>query len=263
MRQPRERTGQFAAVAHPESGVTLPASASPDLIPHPELLKVLESAAQLQRVVPDAVLVGGTVSAAYAGHRLSFDHDHVLAHLQSRYEAVLEAVEATDGWATSVRASKPPMTIMGKLGGVEAGLRQLRRSVPLETRMLTLPSGHQVQIPTADEALRVKAYLVVQRNLVRDYLDVAALSDRLGLDAAAGVLSGIDGFYVDRSGLDESVVSELVGRLADPHPNDSAVLTGLSRYKGLAKRWQDWNEVIGVCRELAKLIVADRTRGDV
>lgn len=172
-------------------------------------------------------------------------------------------MEATDGWATSVRASKPPMTIMGALGGVQAGLRQLRRSVPLETRMLRLPSGHQVQIPTADEALRVKAYLVVQRNQVRDYLDVAAMSDRLGLDAAAGVLSDIDSFYVDRSGLDESVVSELVVRLAKPHPNDSAVLTGLFRYKGLAKRWQDWNKVVDVCVELAQNIIADGTGGHV
>ena len=32
-------------------------------------------------------------------------------------------------------------------------------------------SGQTVVAPTADEALRVKAYLVVQRNVVRDYLD--------------------------------------------------------------------------------------------
>jgi hypothetical protein len=48
-------------------------------------------------------------------------------------ELVLEAVEATEGWATSVRASRPPMTIMGSLGGIEAGLRQMRRARPLET----------------------------------------------------------------------------------------------------------------------------------
>lgn len=50
-----------------------------DLPPMPDvLLEVLTSAARLQAVVPDAVLVGGTVSAIDAGHRLSFDHDHVL-----------------------------------------------------------------------------------------------------------------------------------------------------------------------------------------
>lgn len=73
----------------------------------------------------DVVAVCGSVAAMYAGHRQSFDHDHVLRDLAGRYEQVLEAAEATEGWATSVRASKPPFTIMGKLGGIEAGLRQL------------------------------------------------------------------------------------------------------------------------------------------
>ena len=42
------------------------------------LTQVLESAARLQRLVPDAVLVGGSAAALHAGHRDSFDHDHVL-----------------------------------------------------------------------------------------------------------------------------------------------------------------------------------------
>ncbi|MYA18634.1 MAG: hypothetical protein F4Z28_18660, partial [Gammaproteobacteria bacterium] len=79
----------------------------------PTLRRVLASAARLQSVVPDAVLVGGSAAALHAGHRVSLDHDHVLADLVDRYEAVLEAVESTEGWATSVRASKPPFTIMG------------------------------------------------------------------------------------------------------------------------------------------------------
>lgn len=227
--------------------------------PPVDLLPVLKSAAQLQKVVPDAVLVGGSAAAAHAGHRISFDHDHVLA-LRERYEAVLEAMEATDGWATSVRASKPPMTIMGRLGGIEAGLRQLRRTAPLQTQILELPDGSQVRIPTLAEALRVKAYLVVQRNQVRDYLDVAALADRAGLPEAAAVLDGIDAFYGDRSGDNESVVSALVPRLASPTPRDRRTLDQLSRYKGLSERWQDWNETLRVCRDLAQLMVGD---GDV
>ena len=62
------------------------------------------------------------------GHRESFDHGHVVEDLSSRYEQTLDAVEATEGWVTSVRASRPPFTLMGSLGGVEAGLRQLRRT---------------------------------------------------------------------------------------------------------------------------------------
>jgi hypothetical protein len=82
----------------------------------PTLRQVLASAARLQEVVPDAVLVGGSAAALHAGHRDSFDHDHVVADLVDRYESVLEAVEATEGWATSVRASKPPFTIIGEPG---------------------------------------------------------------------------------------------------------------------------------------------------
>ena len=48
-----------------------------------------------------------------------------------------------------------------------------------------LPSGATVRVPTLAETLRVKAYLVVQRNQVRDYLDVAALADHAGVTEAA------------------------------------------------------------------------------
>lgn len=44
---------------------------SPDSMP--EWDSVLSSAAHLQRILPGAVLVGGTAAAAHAGHRLSVD----------------------------------------------------------------------------------------------------------------------------------------------------------------------------------------------
>jgi hypothetical protein len=217
----------------------------------PILERVLASAARLQEVVPDAVLVGGSAAALHAGHRDSFDHDHVLPDLVERYEAILEAVEATDGWATSVRASKPPFTIMGSLGGVAAGLRQLRRSRPLETCEVEVADGAVVVAPTAPEALRVKAYLVVQRNVVRDYLDVVALADLLGDEAAVDILGRIDDYYVDRSEEEGSVLTALVAALAEPTPRDTDVIDELPRYKGLDPRWHDWGEVVAVCRELA------------
>jgi len=212
---------------------------------------VLRSAAALQRAVPDAVLVGGSAAAYHAGHRVSFDHDHVLADLVERYDSVLEAVEATEGWATSVRASRPPFTLMGSLGGVEAGLRQLRRSVPLETVRIALPGGDEVTAPTIEEALRVKAYLVVARNQVRDYIDVAALADRLGLPDAVAVLRDIDRYYRDRSEDEESVATALAERLAAPAPRDRRVITELASYKGLAPRWHSWADVVAVCTALA------------
>jgi hypothetical protein len=143
------------------------------------------------------------------------------------------------------------MTIMGSLGGIEAGLRQLRRSRPLETMVVGVGDGLEVVAPTAAEALRVKAYLVVQRNVVRDYLDVVALADHLGIDQAVEVLSHIDDFYDDRSGASGSVLTSLVLALADPSPRDPAVTAELPRYKGLAERWHRWSDIVDACGELS------------
>lgn len=221
---------------------------------------MLESAARLQEIVPDAVLVGGSAAAYYAGHRESFDHDHVVADLASRYADVVEAVEATEGWATSVRASSPPLTLLGSLDGVEAGLRQLRRTRPLEIEVVDL-RGHALRVPTLEEILRIKAYLVVQRNQVRDYLDVVALADRIGAEGAASTLRGIDAYYADRSEEEDSVLTVLVQRLAQPDPRDRRVTRQLGSYKGLAARWQDWGDVTTACRVLADAVVEQLEEG--
>jgi hypothetical protein len=220
------------------------------------LQRVLESAARLQQLVPDAVLVGGSAAALHAGHRESFDHDHVLVDLDQRYAQVVEAVEASDGWATSVRASRPPMTIMGSLDGIQAGLRNLRRTRPLETVRIEVAPGAIVTAPTAEEALRVKAYLVVQRNAVRDYLDVVALAEHIGVDHAGEILRHIDDYYDDRSQQAGSVRTSLALALADPKPVDVDVIAELPRYRGLDPRWHDWAAVVAACRDLA-LEVAD------
>lgn len=219
--------------------------------PPQSLDAVLRSAAKLQRLVPDAVLVGGSAAALYAHHRASFDHDHVVADLAQRYEQVLDAVEASDGWATSVRASRPPMTILGSLDGVEAGLRQMRRTRPLETVEFELDNITRLQVPTQHEILRIKSYLIVQRNYVRDYLDVVALADSIGIDEAVIVLQGIDEYYEDRSEEDGSVLTALVAALADPSPRDTDVIAELPRYKGLAPRWHEWKAVVQNCQEIA------------
>lgn len=218
----------------------------------PTLRTVLESAAKLQEIVPDAVLVGGSAAALYAGHRDSFDHDHVLQDLVDRYGIVLDAVEASEGWATSIRSSKPPFTVLGSLDGVEAGLRQLRRSLPVETTEYDLGDGRTVVVPTLEETLRIKAYLVVQRNATRDYLDVVALAETLGLEGAVQVLRDIDTYYVDRSNTDESVLTTLILRLTSPEPKDPEVTTQLKSYKGLVPRWQEWGAVVEACHELAQ-----------
>lgn len=222
---------------------------------------VLASAAHLQELVPDTVLVGGTAAALHAGHRVSFDHDHVLVDLAARYAEVVEAVEASEGWVTSVRASSPPLTLLGSLDGIEAGLRQLRRTRPLEVQQYAVADGRTVRAPTLEEMLRVKAYLVVQRNAVRDYLDTVALADRLRPDPASVVLGGIDDYYADRSAQDDSVLTSLVIRLSEPAPRDVRVTRQLGSYKGLDPRWHEWSAVVEACHALADALVARREEG--
>lgn len=221
------------------------------MVRSPRLQQVLASAARLQQLVPDAVLVGGSAAALHAGHRESFDHDHVLIDLDQRYAQVLDAVEASEGWATSVRASRPPLTIMGSLDGVQAGLRNLRRTLPLETVRVDISPGTSVIVPTLEEMLRVKAYLVVQRNVVRDYLDVVALAAHMGISRAGEVLRGIDDYYDDLSQTFGSVRTSLALALAQPGPHDVDVIPELPRYRGLDPRWHDWSSVVAACEVLA------------
>ncbi len=215
---------------------------------------MLRSAARLQDVVPDAVLVGGAAAALRAGHRDSFDHDHVLPDLQDRYAEVLEAVEATEGWVTSVRASSPPLTLLGRLGGIEAGLRQLRRTRPLEIELVVV-DGMALRVPTAAETLRVKSYLVLLRNQVRDYLDVVAMADRLSIPTAAEVIAGIDHYYTDRSGEADGVLTGVIQRLSEPNPRDTRVTRQLWAYKGLDPRWHQWSAVVAKSQELADAVL--------
>jgi hypothetical protein len=95
------------------------AESDPPGLARSELVRVLESAARLQEVVPDAVLVGDSAAALWANHRSSFDHDHVLEDLSTRFDAVLEAIEATDGWVTN--RVTPGKIILGDLGDIESG----------------------------------------------------------------------------------------------------------------------------------------------
>lgn len=215
----------------------------------PELLAVLESASRLQRMVPDAVLVGGSAAALYAGHRDSYDHDHVLADLRGRFDVVLEALESEGDWVTN--RVVPGKLILGQLGDIEAGVRQMIRTRPLETARVTLPSGGALTVPTAEEALRVKAFLMVRRNRTRDYLDVAALADRYGIRAAARVLARIDDYYADQHEGGRGVAAQVVRQLASPRPADTSVTRQLDAYRNLAARWTDWGEVRSVCARLA------------
>ena len=224
-----------------------------------ELSAVLRSAARLQEAVPDAVLVGGTAAALYAGHRDSFDHDHVVSDLRERFELILEAIESEGDWVTN--RVVPGKLILGRLGDIEAGVRQMIRRRPLETVEIEVGS-RRLRVPTAEETLRIKAFLIVRRNQTRDYLDTAALSSRYGLQESARVLASIDDYYGDQQ-LEASpddagagVASQLVRQLSDPRPADPSVTGELDSYRNLSGEWTSWKYVRGVCAELADAILA-------
>lgn len=215
----------------------------------PFLGEVLASAARLQEIVPDAVLVGGTAAAVHAHHRHSVDHDHVVTDLRDRFEAVLDALEADPAFV--LNRITPGKIILGQLDGIEVGVRQLIRSRPLEVEDFDLPDGTKVRVPTLDESLRIKAYMIVKRNHVRDYLDVAALSAITGTKHAARVLARSDEFYTDPEKGDGSFPGQLVHQLGNPRPRDTTQLDRLAEYKGLVRRWQDWNAVVAQLQTVA------------
>lgn len=177
------------------------------------------------------------------------DHDHTLVDLRERFDLVLEALGREKDWVTN--RVTPGKVILGSLGDIEAGVRQLLRKQPLEVEDVDLPSGSLVRVPTFAETLRIKAFLIVKRNQVRDFLDVAALTDNMGTARAAWVLGGIDAYYADESKDGVPVATQIVRQLGDPRPRDTRTLTDLPRYRGLAPRWHDWNAVKEQCELVA------------
>lgn len=209
----------------------------------PEWADVQRSAARLQQLVPDAVLVGGSAAATHAHHRVSFDHDHVLTDLRDRFDSVLEALESTDGWVTA-RVTRP-VQILGSLDGVETGIRQLIRRRPLEVELID-----ELRVPTLAETARVKFWMVLVRNATRDYLDVVALADQLG-GTAPQVARSMDDYYADQRGPGGARIgTQLAKQLAEPAPYDLDAID-LQHYRGLTPRWREWSAVASACGELA------------
>ncbi|MGW6422609.1 hypothetical protein ACWF82_08030 [Nocardia sp. NPDC055053] len=162
---------------------------------------------------------------------------------------VLDAIESEGEWVTN--RVRPGKLILGRLGDIEAGVRQLIRARPLETAIVELPSGRELCVPTVAETLRIKAFLIVRRNQTRDFLDVAALTDAMGVSEAATVLADIDAYYADQRIAGVPVSSQVARQLADPRPADSSVTQQLSAYRNLDRKWHDWSMVRDRCREVA------------
>ena len=214
----------------------------------PDWEQVLAAAAHLQRVLPGAILVGGSAAAVYAHHRLSTDADHVLNDLRQHFDQVLAELEAVAGWKTA--RVKRPVQILGSLDGIETGVRQLIRNEPLETKPVAF-QGETITLPTEAEMLRIKGVLILLRNATRDYLDFAALADHLGSEGVIKALCSFDQLYPQPN--QESALQQLQIQLSNPLPYDLEELN-LAEYKNLDARWHDWQTVKAACVECATLI---------
>ena len=216
--------------------------------PLPEWEQVLSAAAHLQRLLPEAVLVGGTASAMHAAHRASRDADHVLTDLRERFDDVLRQLESVAGWKTA-RVQRP-VQILGSLDGIETGVRQLIRDEPLET-VIVIENGERIRVPSEAEILRIKGVLILKRNATRDFLDFVALADHIGHHNVAEALEPFDRLYAQPNG--ESPLQQLQAQLAHAVPYDLEAIE-LAEYKNLNPRWHDWQNVQKACAEIATAI---------
>ncbi len=214
----------------------------------PDWERLLLAAGRLQRILPGAVLVGGTASAMHAKHRFSNDADHVLTDLRSRFDQVLAELESVAGWKTA-RVNRPVL-ILGSLDGIETGVRQLIRASPLETTKVTV-QDEVITLPTPAEILRIKGILILKRNATRDYLDFVALAANMGNAEVAVALKTLDALYPQPNG--ESAILQLVIQLANPMPFDLSE-EGLAEYRNLISPWQSWQTVAEACSRLATLV---------
>jgi RND superfamily putative drug exporter len=96
----------------------------------------------------------------------------------------------------------------------------VERNSPMETTNVQLPTGDRLQIPTGAETLRMKSYLLMCRNSTKDFAEFADLVDSMETQTAAVVLAGMDRYYCGEPSRKQWVATQLVRRLADPHPSD-------------------------------------------
>jgi len=213
-----------------------------------EFERVLEQGRQLQARLTtlSPVVVGGTAAALHCSHRYSLDIDAVTPHLAAQYEEVVANLEAWERWHTN--RLTPRVLILGEREEVELGVRQQRRAVPIR---VSLRRG--LAVPTAPETLRIKAFVLGERRALRDFVDVAALTDNLGVDRALTALRYLNAVYAPVPGL------TWTSRFAEACEGDPVDLreVELSAYRGLRAPYTDWAYVAGRCRDLGRSLIKE------
>ncbi len=151
-------------------------------------------------------------------------------------------LETQAEWKTA--RVNPPVLILGSIGGVEVGFRQLKRSLPIETQTLQTDAGPLV-VPTLDEMIGMKAFLAYDRNATRDYLDFAALTECAAPHGTLDALLKLDARYGALQ--TASVGLEVAKALCAVTPFDLDE-SELPRYKGLTEKWHRWEATRAICQ---------------
>ena len=149
---------------------------------------------------------------------------------------------------------KRPVLILGRLDGVETGIRNLIRRRPLEVETVEV-QGKSLRVPTLAEIARIKAWLCLMRGATRDYIDFAALAERMGERAAAEVVATLDAYYADQQGPGGArIATQAARQFAEPAPFDLSEVD-LASYRRLDRRWQDWGAVADACKRVATRVL--------
>jgi RND superfamily putative drug exporter len=245
----------------------IPDDISAPVVPGADLRIVLKSAARLKHLVPDAITVADPL--AFTGCERNGGDDPATPQLAA---AVAQA--GTNGHSmakkfvgglshrngagrATPRAVRPvhPVTLWrGRLSVALDALETqadtdhptFERRSPVETTHVQLPTGDRLQIPTGAETLRLKSYLIMSRNSSRDYAEFAELVDTMEAETAALVLAGMDRYYCCQSPRRQWIATQLVRRLADPHPTD----LDDEHWPGPSAK-ADWEEVRQRCLSVA------------
>jgi heme transporter len=227
----------------------IPEDISVPVVPSADLRIVLKSAARLKRLVPDAITVADPLAFTGCG-RIGELREHVQGgdDAATHQLAMAGAAPGSNGHSkgkklagglshrngvgrAAPRAVRPvhPVTLWrGRLSvaldaletQAETNDPMFERRSPVETTHVQLPTGDRLQIPTGAETLRLKGYLIMSRNSSRDYAEFAELVDTMEAETAALVLAGMDRYYSSQSPRRQWIATQLVRRLADPHPSD-------------------------------------------
>ena len=186
--------------------VVLPDEISSIAPPAGDLRMVVKNAARLREMAPDAVCVADPLAFSGCGIRRPAKSS------RGPRSATLRPVHPVTIWRGRLAVA---LDALGTETDVE-------RSSPVETTNVQLPTGDRLLIPTGAETLRLQSYLVLCRNSRADYAELADLADAMNIDNAATVLAGIDEYYSSGNPHRMWIATQLVRRLADPVPADTA-----------------------------------------